>query len=342
MVTKGIVGTWSVPANLISVAEELYLIDVKETPGKILQLVSVSWSRDPVLRPVYTRPPGNNIYTITFHKYSSPCFVDLSHKNIYRTDGLTEKIIFSHTAPIQDLDYDSRGRMYVSVAPGAGRDGIIYHLKPHSGQVTSFVNVPVPLGDVRGFWNGYFAFDSSDKLYLSVDHPNQSGASIYEYVGGHFKKRFTHNERITGFTFANQTTLYFTTYGNKVYKLKNFKDLSIQYEGRRDRYFNDVVMVKVPKEGACQISGLLQGGNDLWPITYVEAYGPNVVWRKIEGSSIKVSRDGAFVLRNLPVGRYRIRADIHGETGPGVGFQPDWRTLNCGGQVKNIKFTFSR
>ena len=37
-------------------AEEFYLVDLRETPGKILQVQDVSWSRHPVLRPVYTRP----------------------------------------------------------------------------------------------------------------------------------------------------------------------------------------------------------------------------------------------------------------------------------------------
>ncbi len=75
-------------------AEEFYLIDQRETPGKILQLLQVSWSSKPVLKSVYKRP-SEYIHTIAFHKHREAYFVDSSHRNIYVTNGITEKRIFS-------------------------------------------------------------------------------------------------------------------------------------------------------------------------------------------------------------------------------------------------------
>ena len=78
--------------------DEMYIVDLRETPGKILEVKHVSWSRHPVLRPVYSRS-SEGIFSMAFHKYSPPCFVYLSHRNIYRTNGLTEEHVFSFNTP---------------------------------------------------------------------------------------------------------------------------------------------------------------------------------------------------------------------------------------------------
>jgi hypothetical protein len=67
--------------------EEMYIIDLKESPGKILEVKNVSWRRDPIVHPVYARQ-AQGIFAIVFHNYSSPCFIDMIHRNIYRTNGL--------------------------------------------------------------------------------------------------------------------------------------------------------------------------------------------------------------------------------------------------------------
>ena len=78
----------------------------------------------PVLRPVFTRLT-DYIYTMAFHKYGRAYFVDVSHRNIFATDGLHEEKIFSFGTPIQDMDFDSRGCMYFSAIGGeGGRSGV--------------------------------------------------------------------------------------------------------------------------------------------------------------------------------------------------------------------------
>ena len=203
-------------------AEELYVVDLREAPGKILEVRTVTWSRHPVLRPVFTRHV-EYIYTLAFHKYGRAYFVDVSHENIFATDGLNEEKIFSFGTPIQDMNFDSRGRMYFSAV---GREeGVVYFLNPHKGETSRVVGFSFRslAEETRGFWNGYFAFDPADKLFLSIDGPSGSGSSLYEYAGGRLRKRFTHDERITGFTFVNEHTVYFTNASNSVYELKNFQ-----------------------------------------------------------------------------------------------------------------------
>ncbi|MBU0961657.1 MAG: hypothetical protein KKD01_00480 [Proteobacteria bacterium] len=328
----------SIGSQLSFAAEELYLVDLRETPGKILQVLDVSWSRNPVLRPVYIRQ-ADGIYTIAFHVNGRAYFVDLSHHNIYATSGQTEEKIFSSADPIQDLDFDSRGRMYFSAI--GGTEGVIYHLNRHTGITTPFVAFPFrSLADqTRGFWNGYFAFSPSDKLFLSIDSPQPGGSSIYEYQNGQLRERFPHRERITGFTFIDEDTIYFTNSSNRVYQVKNFSAVSVRHEEKAGRMLNDVELVKVPEHGTCTISGRLNGGNEFWSLTSVQALGPNVLWRTSPGSSVRVSGDGSYILRNLPNGRYRISTDIRGDTM--AGFEPKERMVNCGTTVPNMNFSFS-
>lgn len=329
----------SIGSNLSFAGEELYLVDIREMPGKILQVQNVTWSRNPVLRPAYIRP-SDGIYAIAFHGNGRAYFVDLSHRNIYATTGQTEERIFSFATPIQDLDFDSRGRMYFSAIGDEG--GAIYHLNHHNGTTTrvaalSFREVA---DQTRGFWNGYFAFSPSNKLFLSIDNPQPGGSSLYEYQNGQLRQRFTHRERIAGFTFINEGTIYFTNSSNRVYQVRNFTDVSVRHEESAGRMLNDVELLRVPEQGTCTISGRLRGGNEFWSLTSVQALGPNVLWRTSPGSSVRVSADGSYILRNLPNGRYRISTDIRGDTM--AGFEPRERMVNCGTTVPNMDFSFSR
>jgi hypothetical protein len=319
--------------------EEMYIIDLQETPGNILEVKQVSWSPDPVLHPVYTRQ-SEGIFTISFHNYSSPCFVDMSHKNIYRTNGLTEEHIFSFSTPIQDLDYDSRGRMYFS-AVGSDR-GVIYHLNHHSGEYRKYIEFSVETiaQKTHGFWDGYFAFSHDDKLFLSVDGAQPGGSSIYEYNQGNLIKRFSHWETVRGFTFVDdQKTIYFANGDNRVFELKRFADLSVKHEEPAGRMINDVEFVIVPERGNGTISGRLSGGRQLWNQTSVHALGPNVFWRLLRNSSARVSKNGSYMLQNLPNGRYRVSTDIRGDTM--VGFNPRYRMVNCARPISDISFNFS-
>jgi hypothetical protein len=320
--------------------DEMYIVDLRETPGKILEIKQVSWSRHPVLRPVYTRP-SEGIFTMAFHKYSPPCFVDLSHRNIYRTNGITEEHVFSFKTPIQDLDYDSRGRMFFS-AVGGGR-GVIYHLNRHRREHRKYIELSVETvaQKTRGFWNGYFAFSPDDKLYLSIDDAQPGGSSLYEYKLGNLIKRFSHREKIRGFTFGKDPeTIFFANAGTRVYELKQFSRISVKHEERSGRMLNDVEAVMVPDSGNGSIAGRLRGGRDLWSQTSVQLLGPNVFWRNMPNSTARVSRNGSYVLNNLPNGRYRVSTDIRGDTM--VGFDPRYRMVNCGKPVHDISFTFSR
>ncbi len=319
--------------------EEMYIIDLHETPGKIIEVKQVSWSPDPVLHSVYTRQ-SEGIFTIAFHNYSSPSFIDLSHKNIYRTNGLTEEHIFSFNAPIQDLAYDSRGRMYFSAV---GHDkGVIFHLDRYSGEYDKFIELSVETVArmTRGFWNGYFAFSHDDELFLSIDDTQSGGSSIYEYKQGSLLKRFGHRETVRGFTFVDdQKTIYFANGANRVYELKRFSDLSVKHEEPAGRMVNDVAFVIVPERGDGAISGRLSGGRQLWDQTAVHALGPNVFWRLLRNSSAHVSKNGSFMLENLPNGRYRVSTDIQSDTM--AEFNPRYRMVNCAKPISGVSFSFS-
>jgi hypothetical protein len=319
--------------------EEMYIIDLQETPGKILEVKQVSWSPDPILHSVYTRR-SEGIFTIAFHNYSSPCFVDLSHKNIYRTDGLTEEHIFSFQTPIQDLAYDSRGRLYFSTV--GGNRAVIYHLDRHSGQCNQFIELSVETiaQKTQGFWNGYFAFSHDDNLFLSIDVAQPGGSSIYEYRQTDLVKRFGHQESIRGFTFVGENkTIYFANGDSRVYELKRFSDLYVKHEAPAGRMVNDVAFVVVPERGGGAISGRLSGGRQLWNQTSVHALGPNVFWRLLRNSSARVSKNGIYMLQNLPNGRYRVSTDIRGDTM--AGFNPRYRMVHCERPISGISFNFS-
>ncbi len=264
----------------------------------------------------------------------------ISHKNIYRTDGLTEERIFSFNTPIQDLAYDSRGRMYFSAV---GHDkGVIIHLGRHSGECNQFIEFSAETiaQKTRGFWNGYFAFSHDDKLFLSVDGAQPGGSSIYEYRQGNLIKRFGHRETIRGFTFVDdQKTIYFANGDNRVYELKRFSDLSVRHEELAGRTVNDVAFVVVPERGDGAISGRLSGGRQLWDQTSVHALGPNVFWRLLRNSSARVSKNGSFILQNLPNGRYRVSTDIRGDTM--AAFNPRYRMVNCARPVSGVSFNLS-
>jgi len=258
--------TFIVSSNAFS-AEEIYLADANETPGKIFQiLVDRPGRPGPFLWPIYFRNSGN-VHAIAFAGYGPAYFTDANRFDIYKTDGVSEDRVFTHSTYVRDLAFDSRGRLYFSEASGARENGVIYNLNPHTGRITRFMIVP--LNEVGGSWAGHFAFDSSDRLFISSG--NRTPASIYEYVSGHFRQRFTHDEPITGFTFVNDQTLYFTNYRQKLYELRNFRNHSVKHEERSAEGLNDVALVRVPDGGICQLSGRVSGGEDLWPYTYVEA-----------------------------------------------------------------------
>ena len=315
-------------------AEEIYLTDARESPGKIFQILSDAPGRpEPFVWPKYFRSSGG-VHAVGFAGYGFAYFLDANRFDIYKTDGVSEDKVFTHSTYVRDLDFDSRSRMYFSESSGSRDDGVIYHLNPHTSRTTRAFTIP--LDQVGGSWAGHFAFNSVDRLFVSSG--NISPASIYELEGGRFRRRFTHDEPITGFAFVDDRTLYFTNYRQTLYELRDFEHLSVKQEYAGAEWLSDVAIVSVPEGGACQLSGRVSGGEELWPITYVEAYGPNVIWRRSAGAPVRVAGDGRYSFRNLPVGRYRVRTDIHGDTP--VGFEPESHTVNCPGAVPNLNFRF--
>ena len=71
--------------------------------------------------------------------------------------------------------------------------------------------------DVDGFWNGGFAFDDKNNLYLSS--ANRVPAGIYKVEGGGIKEIFRdEKEPITGLVYEDGA-LYYANYGTKIYRL---------------------------------------------------------------------------------------------------------------------------
>ncbi len=210
-----------VSAPIDNINYTFYVADSRNISGGILTLQDITNVGQSSLLPYYSSP-STEIHAATFDKSGNSYYLSANRYDIYKSDGNSETKIYTHTTYVRDIAIDKQGRIYFSESTGASRDGVIYALDLASKTASPYVTVS--LQQVGGFWAGNFAFDPNGKLYIS--NGNQVPAAIYEFNGAVFSKRYDFQGSIQGFTFANTSTLYFTSNYNSVYKLENFQTLT--------------------------------------------------------------------------------------------------------------------
>ena len=133
------------------------------------------------------------------------------------TGWTSEEVIYTHNTYIRDIAFafDENGELdlYFSESSGESENGKIYKIE--DGKASLYYEVK--LADVGGFWAGDFAFDDTNKLYLSSG--NHVPASIYKVDGGEVKEIFKdQKEAISGLAYRDDA-LYYANWGTKIYQL---------------------------------------------------------------------------------------------------------------------------
>lgn len=95
-------------------------------------------------------------------------------------------------------------RAYFSTAWGAGGDGAIYLIVQNRADLLMNVRI----GDVRGFWAGYFEFSPDGRLYLSSG--NTVPGSIFEYRQGRFVEIARFDFPVMGMDYVSNARLALT------------------------------------------------------------------------------------------------------------------------------------
>jgi beta-lactam-binding protein with PASTA domain len=153
-------------------------------------------------------------------------FTDYEAGHLFRiVGGKAQKEFFNVSADIHKVVIDDHGIVYFSVPASRNEDGAIYRYDPVAGSVDDDPFVVVRRGDVGGSWDGDFAFASTSEsgspgtLWLSTGQ--KVPASIYEVADGVTPElRFTSGEPIAGLTFAEDGDLYYSDWGQKVYRIE--------------------------------------------------------------------------------------------------------------------------
>ncbi len=304
---------------------EIYIVDAQDHPGVIRLFKEHCYGAEslgPCFQPVFFRSSGS-VQAVALSPSWIPCFVDSRFLLSCAKHGTTSLRIYTHGRNvIRDLGFDSEGKLYFTEASGADSDGYLYRLhrwrQGPLGAVAARI-MTVSIAKLGGSWNGDFAFDPQNRLFVSTG--NRSPGSIFEYVNGQFRKRFTHSGPIMGFAFLDPHTVYFTNGGPRLYRLQDFETVSVVHESSEVTSLKDVAVARVPERGPCSISGLMHdnGQRELAEQflrqLYVIALGPNVKWRG--GYTVKCSPDDwRYALRDLPEGQYYVGTDFKGADSP--------------------------
>jgi hypothetical protein len=235
-----------------SASIKLAFVDAKEDPGSIYSIDLGTGE----LSKIYTRDNGR-IYTAVLDTYRKVYFADPVNKAILETalNSSQKKSIFTHKTNIKDIELrrieGNISRLYFSDAMGAGGNGVIYYLD-RSGEAQLYYNVGYTWNctDVAGHWDGNFAFDDSNNLYLS--NGNRESACIYKIPNagpdraeGNVTKIYTDPDGpIMGMQFVSPNIIYFADHGTNIYRL-NLDTLKkeLAYSGKATM-INDVCLLE--------------------------------------------------------------------------------------------------
>ena len=137
-------------------SESLYFVDDSLTPGSIYRLENGQVS-------IYYTRPKSQISYLAMSPDGTVYFSNANDNNLYKLDGNSEVLVYTHDTYLRSVEFDTQGRLYFSEATGGGNDGLIYKLENSQKQLF----YQVKLSEVDGFWAGTFAFDNSNNLWLS-------------------------------------------------------------------------------------------------------------------------------------------------------------------------------
>jgi hypothetical protein len=122
---------------------------------------------------------------------------------LYKTDGLSEAIVYQHSTYVRMVRVDSKGQIYFNEDSGAAANGKIYKL--FNGKAELFYEVD--LSTVDGFW-GDFGFDGQDRLWLSSS--NSIPSTLYLVNGsGPQRVYVSEGSGFMGFRFIGETQVLF-------------------------------------------------------------------------------------------------------------------------------------
>jgi hypothetical protein len=253
-----------------------------------------------------------------------------------KTDGLEIQMVYEHTTTIRDIAFDSDGNHFFSAVDAAGRQGFVYYLS----YMGAYEDAGPPwhtidFGAIGGSWSGHFAFDPSNRFYVSTG--SRSPGAIYARTASGFERRYRSDKPIAGIAFQSSRRLLFANDRQTLYALEDFSDRETIYSGPRTSRLQDVAVVTEYEGETCSISGRLEGGVDLWNQTVVNVLGPNLYWRDATALDVRVARDGSYAFEALPPGDYRVFVDIRGDARiPG----PLDVVCSAGRRVVNQNFRF--
>ncbi len=204
------------PTSLPAPSNGLYLSNSATNPGIVDHI-----EPDSSLSTYYMRPVGgvNPLSHFALASNGTLYFTDGSSKHIFSVDAsMNETTVYTDTSnrPVRDLAYDAGGHLYYSVGTGID-NGEILELNSNftAGVVTYTVNVL----DVNMRWQGDFAYDGSNNLYLSNGDVSLTTTNhIYQVIGTTPTSIFTDTGEIAGFVRDGSGAFYFTDVVGGIYR----------------------------------------------------------------------------------------------------------------------------
>jgi hypothetical protein len=239
-----------------SASVRLAFVDSKEDPGSIYSIDLETGT----LTKIFTKETGR-IYTLATNN-KEIYLADQVKKEILETSVFSNqaKSIFAHSTNVRDIEVrniqGNNTRIYFSDATGAGGNGMIYYLDSSGGAVPYYnVGYTLKFTDVYGYWDGYFAFDDENNLYLS--NGNCKPSSIYkisgadpDHVDGPASKIYTDPDGpIMGMQFTGPESIYIASHGPCIYRLDlNLEKTNVTkreevYKGNAT-WINDVSLIE--------------------------------------------------------------------------------------------------
>ncbi len=202
------------PTSLPAPSNGLYLTDSAANPGIVDHI-----EPDSSLTTYYMRPVGgvNPLTHFALTSNGTLYFTDGSSANIYTLNAASSEVIaYTDQAgrPIRDLGFDATGNLYYSVGTGID-DGQI--LEIDSGFASATITYTVHVAQVGTRWQGDFAYDSSNNLFLSNGDASITN-HIYQVSGTTPTAIFTGTGEIAGFVRDGSGAFYFTDTSTGIYR----------------------------------------------------------------------------------------------------------------------------
>jgi outer membrane protein assembly factor BamB len=205
------------PTRLPAPSNGLYLSASTANPGIVDHI-----EPDSSLTNYYTRsnPLGSGpLAHFALAANGTLYFTAGSSASIFALDAANSEYIAytdQFNRPIRDLGFDAGGHLYYSVGTGID-DGQIWEIDPAFASATLTYTVHVQDVDMR--WQGDFAYDSGNSLFLSNGDVTLTTTNhIYQVIGVTPTPIFTRTGKIAGFVKDGSGAFYFTDTSTGIYR----------------------------------------------------------------------------------------------------------------------------